>query len=355
MRKEVDKYELIERYLQGELNGEQLDSFEQALQNDMEFANEVKQHKQLMSFVEEATLMDIRSQISEIHSKASAPTTKFQYKPWWGIPPAIVIIGGLLWFFTKPNATTIPLQKSSPSIVITDSNIIADTSNNEIVVDHVQKNVQKDEQNEAEVKIKKEVIAENIEKPVVEKEDIKILSEELLESEPLKPKAKILPEPVEKIEKDTVITKKTAITASALIADKKEKTKASIVDDEDVVDCREIEIYADVQLKPSCNNKPTGSIEIKKGSVIGGEAPFFYSLDNVNYKPIEFIYENLRSKLYKVYIKDKNDCVSFLRTHNLGWINCEYHDVFAPNRGELWKIPTNDYDGTLKVVSKNGS
>ena len=64
MRTEVEKYELIERYLQGELKGDELVSFQHALQNNADFAKEVEQHKQLMSFIEDSTYIDIKAKFN---------------------------------------------------------------------------------------------------------------------------------------------------------------------------------------------------------------------------------------------------------------------------------------------------
>jgi hypothetical protein len=67
MRNDIEKYELIERYLNSQLSGKELVDFEQGLNSDPELADELKRHKEIRNLVYEGTLLEIRETVKEIH------------------------------------------------------------------------------------------------------------------------------------------------------------------------------------------------------------------------------------------------------------------------------------------------
>jgi PKD repeat protein len=61
-----------------------------------------------------------------------------------------------------------------------------------------------------------------------------------------------------------------------------------------------------VNAQPSCNNLPTGLLEVT--GISGGQAPFQFSLDNLNFQD-SIRFSNISAGIYTVYVEDANGCV----------------------------------------------
>jgi gliding motility-associated-like protein len=55
-----------------------------------------------------------------------------------------------------------------------------------------------------------------------------------------------------------------------------------------------------------------------------------------------------------VFIKDANNCFSKLGDILIKAIDCSYEYVFSPDKGEVWKIPTKESAGEIKIFNKQG-
>ena len=56
-----------------------------------------------------------------------------------------------------------------------------------------------------------------------------------------------------------------------------------------------------------------------------------------------------------MFIKDKNNCTSELGAYRVEVKKCNYEHIFAPLKGEIWEVPSQNKSGKLIVYSKNGN
>jgi len=71
MAKEFETYEQIEKYLNGELSGEELAIFEKRLSEDETFANEVELHRQAEQFVVLDELQELNKRVKNFKPDGS--------------------------------------------------------------------------------------------------------------------------------------------------------------------------------------------------------------------------------------------------------------------------------------------
>ncbi len=113
----------------------------------------------------------------------------------------------------------------------------------------------------------------------------------------------------------------------------------------------------EVFTEPTCWNENNGAILIE--NLIGGTAPFEYSLDGINYQD-SINFENLREGIYTISVIDANDCEQALETElieispldifaNVPEVPCD----FSPVRLELENLSENA--GTIAYSWENGS
>ncbi|MBN2480985.1 MAG: hypothetical protein JXB19_04535 [Bacteroidales bacterium] len=125
-------------------------------------------------------------------------------------------------------------------------------------------------------------------------------------------------------------------------------------EEEMTIDCSQINIEAVFTSHSSCNNKPTGVIEIDAQSIKGGEPPYVFSLNQKTFADT-LIFASLSPGSYPVYAKDAHDCANRLGIAIIDSEDCTYQDIFAPLKGEIWSVPVErDKAGTLLIYSKAG-
>gem|GEM_PF-6019684 len=120
MEKENTKYQDIERYLAGDLQGEDLAKFEGKLVADRDFAAEVQVNKDLYRFLEPAEEDQLEVQLKVMGEKYAPPPIYSRYK--WGIRLGIALLVILLvrwlWNPASDSPTTAepsPIEKTAPN------------------------------------------------------------------------------------------------------------------------------------------------------------------------------------------------------------------------------------------------
>ena len=101
-------FEKIEQFLAGKLKGKALENFEQQLQTQEDFAQEVDLHKQLKESIKHSPEDDLRANLNKLANRHSPSPAKKRFSP-WGIMAIIILFGGLsLWFFINDS----PIKKN---------------------------------------------------------------------------------------------------------------------------------------------------------------------------------------------------------------------------------------------------
>ncbi len=122
----------------------------------------------------------------------------------------------------------------------------------------------------------------------------------------------------------------------------------------DSVDCSRVVISAEVEIEESCEQRPTGKISIVKSSIRGGNPPYGVSVDNGKNFYSSFVFGELPPGNYILWLKDKYNCLTNAGSYWISSIDCNYDFVFAPDKGELWKVPNNENTGNLKIYNQQG-
>lgn len=113
-------------------------------------------------------------------------------------------------------------------------------------------------------------------------------------------------------------------------------------------------ITAKVDTVASCSYSPTGIISIEKDHITGGKPPYCISIDGKKHFNQEFIFKNLPSAYYSIWIKDSRNCIFELGDFFVPVKSCAQTYIFAPEKGERWKIPNNGSQGYLRIFNLSG-
>lgn len=94
MNQDQETYELIERYLQGALEGEELLRFEQAVEEDAALAEEVNLQRSVGNLLAENDIQALDEQLTAIGSEYATPTPKlFPFRKVWFAAAAVLVLG----------------------------------------------------------------------------------------------------------------------------------------------------------------------------------------------------------------------------------------------------------------------
>ena len=318
MRPELETYHLIDSYLNGKLEGEALRAFENQLQSDPAFAEEVSFQQLTNEVVIGSSYDSLRSQMTKDIDKidASAKT-----KTWslYTVATFILLTGAVSTYYythnkgseTKPantkdsNPTTqVVTSQTTPGATVTQSSKTAS----------VQKTTQ---ENNTNINTKESVAA------TADTQTAVVPTPNIQQRTPEKATPDVKnPLPVEEVIKTT-----------------KENP------------CN---INAKIQSSPSCVNESTGTILI--GGVTGGTAPYEVYLMELSASARRGGYSYLKSGTYTIRITDANQCVKLFSTE-IAEKNCRKTSyVFAPEKGETWKISgTNNDDFTITILNMAGT
>lgn len=319
MRPELETYHLIDSYLNGKLEGEALRTFENQLQSDPAFAEEVSFQQLTNEVVVGASYDTLRSQMTKDIEQidASAKT-----KTWSLYTVAVFFLltgAASIYYYThnkesetnpkhikETNPTTqSPASHKTPEVsVATDSNIPSH-----------QKEASANNSN-----IKRSAAAEVDTQTTVA--------------------------PIPHVQQHTPAAKSTPDV----------KTTQTVENTTHTNPCLHVQISAEIGTKPSCTNENTGSISIPSANIHGGTNPYTLSLDHASAKPLKESYSYLPAGTHTLLLTDKNGCSKEFQI-SIAEKNCKKTSyVFAPEKGETWKIAGNNTDDfTITILNMAGT
>jgi len=326
MRPEIEKYELIEKFLSGTLTESENAEIEKRIQTDREFAEEVSDQRQIFSFIEKSAGVGIKDQIRSIHE--NTVYRKIRYRTIRNILIAAIGIAFtaiLLYYLftndkkTKENIVPVHVQE----IIAGNAEQQINFSNNQEVTEHKNLSPKRKETNipQSDLPVTDSVSGDSKTMP----EDVALVPEKYV------PLHSSVPE----------------VTG----AEKEIKNPEPLIH----FDCSGIFIEAVVQTSSSCNNEPTGEIHIEESTISGGTMPYEISIDNSQTYNNLLRQKSLMPGSYSVWIRDGNECRTWLGNFSINSVDCIIEDVFAPSKGEKWKIPNREQPCSLRIFKLNGT
>lgn len=103
MNHDQETYELIEQYLEGKLEGEQLEAFEQALREDSSLAKELELQRSVQVLLAEEDVQELDEKLSELRKDYAAEVPKLlPFKKIWFAAAAVLVLSIVaIGLFTK--------------------------------------------------------------------------------------------------------------------------------------------------------------------------------------------------------------------------------------------------------------
>lgn len=305
MHNEEQRYELIERYLDSDLKGEQLESFEKALASDNTLATEVNEMMMAREAIVDYNLLDLKAKMQTFK-----PTSSFNWKAWSAGGLLLVMsITAVLFWPTEEKVENEIAHKKEPSI--------QEETTTKVLHGHES--------------TKSTAIIETDE-PVEETPTTTVNTP---------------PKPVQQIADSDSSNRATNIPEDTL--EKPSATPSS----SGGYGCKDFSLQINIDSKATCLGEKKG--EIKVFTPTGGTPPYQYSLDADNYK-MEGYFNNLAAGNYTLVIKDAKECVD-IKDVVINQTVCgpDYVKAFNPDAGERWKIPyEGNSSGKLTILNRKG-
>jgi hypothetical protein len=305
LRPELETYQLIDNYLNGSLIGDAFVVFEQRLQLDASFAEEVELVKLSNQVVIGATIESIRQQMQADIANIDQKNTFSKVKNWSvGIllGTAVLTTGILYSHSTK--------EETAPQ------NTLQQKGNNPIKPNET---VPYKNNTSIEVPLPTYILATSKTKQVVTtaitNDSAKTITEERTSSAVSTP-------PINR--------------QTNLVID---KPSVPVTVEKKAFDpCLNIQIQASITAKPSCKEQSTGSVSIPINNIKGGVKPYTIQFNGSKPNAKKELYSYLSAGTYAIEISDSNGCsqqFSKVVSEN----SCRKTNyVFAPDKGEIWKI-----------------
>ena len=341
MRKDIEKYELIERYLKKELTQEELETVSKQIENDPVFAEEVKQHQSIFNFVIDGSMLDLKNKIKDIHDNSKINKTYNHLKN----RRLLYYIAGLI---IVSSAVFIGTLRKEKYVLKENNNSLMSDSIKEVDTIKIQTPVEKIS-NETKESVnqpsqKKEIqYTENKEVIVNANQNINETTRE--SNKPTELVNEVL-NPIKTTNVETVNNTIIQVNSVKNVSDTSLKVS---------INCSETQISASVNVENSCEHIATGKIIIDKNSIAGGEPPYLISIDNKMNFYMLYQFDRLTQNTYSVWVQDKNNCLISLGTYLINPVECGYEFIFAPDKKERWKIPNEGNVGEISIFNQNGN
>jgi len=316
LRPELETYYLIDSYLNGKLEGEALRTFENQLESDPAFAEEVSFQQLTNEVVVGASYDDLRSQMTKDIDKIDI-AAKIKTWSFYTVAALVLLTGGIAYYTysqQEPNSKPTVTKEANPT---THSYKPNNTSGVAITTDSKTSAPKKDQGTSS-----------TIQESAIAHVDTQTTIASTVHVPQHTPAVTSTPEA-----KTTQSAEHAAIPANP---------------------CVNAQIVTEISTKPSCANESTGTILIPL--VHGGTNPYTLSLDHGSAKPIKDSYSYLSAGTHTLFITDKNGCSKEFHV-TIAEKNCKKTSyVFAPEKGETWKISGNDNsDFTITILNMSGT
>lgn len=309
MRPELETYQLIDNYLNGSLTGEALQAFEQRLQSDASFAEEVSFQRLTNEIVVGASFDSLRAQMTR--DIASRDTSSRINRKWGlaGILSGIVAIGIIgIYTFSK---------EEKPVAASTD-------------------------------RAAQQTAPERNVSPV----ESSVSSNKTLHGKPAKPAQTILHTPVsatQETEKHPVQTPGQQHVSDQSAAEKtgiksiETTTPTPLSTSDDTTNpCDKAAIKATIVSNPSCADASNGSILIPMNQISGGTKPYTVRFNMSGEAGTKEQYNYLAPGTYTIYITDAKGCAKSFQTEVTEKSCRKASFVFAPDKGQVCTITGKD-------------
>lgn len=335
MRKEIEIYEFIERYLNNQLSADELSDIQARIGSDPGFALELEKQRNIHNFINESSLIQISNELEKIHKKHSGSSKFLKGWRWLFIIAPVILLIGLFFIvqnkqFDKNENLDVIIQPDEVT-----HNYSPDTNNSEKNTNDTTHPRSQVQQTHIMIipEVEPEKQQENETFPAALNDQKDSIGERAVNTiEVIQPKVK-KPElnPINKTIDSTEITETLATEP-----------------------CDNIKINAESRVEKSCSEKSTGKIIIDKESINGGLPPYEVSINNKGEFTNQMTFTGLFPGNYQIFIRDNNNCIQLLGNFNVESKTCSYEFVFAPDKGEVWVVPEYEVPFTLKIYSKKG-
>jgi hypothetical protein len=317
MRDELNKYELIDKYLNNQLSEKDLSAFRDSMKEDPSLVEEINSQRFVNEMAFDQGLLEVKRKLKSIDAgSGSAPS-----KRWIIYSTAVILITATIAGYvlkTKQidpiKQTVTPAKTTIPAPVPKDQKLSPKKSEAIIV-----QTPQSDHENEA---------------GQVQQPAITTPRHEAITSD-------------ERPAKD-----KSGATENNAV---KESGEHHIQKQSQPGPCAFNAISMTVTTAQSCVDSPTGKITIDRNS-LSGTLPYEFSLNQSNYFK-DFAFYNLYAGTYHLSVKDAAGCVwNDPRDYVVEEKDCRTIEFsFIPTRGEVWKFPIDsNTNGKIEIYNRDG-
>jgi len=319
-------FELIEKYLRGELSASEKAMVEDKIKQDSSFAEEVEESAFVDQVIIGAGLEMLREKITKDIAQLDQ---KKKRRVKWSVAGLLVLIGCVAGYFFVKEANW---EKRIPKNVPADEHFIENDNKN---LNTANKGKAKKETNATMVKKKAFILKKEKLSAIEAKDSLKYVP--LFDTVPMQKNQETLVRipPVQAIEGklDTIasLSQPTPFQNNCVLS---------------------------FQATPqsTCRGEQNGSIQIAKQTLSGGQAPYTFSLGESGIKSGTGEFSNLAEGTYIVHVSDKTGCSSSQEVY-VSSKSCQSKQAFSinPDYGEIWKIPYDkEKSGIFTILNRTG-
>jgi hypothetical protein len=305
MNPEYTDTDLIERYLEGKLEGEELLNFENRMQQDLSFKGQVEAQKISISILEDYELLQIKKQMQR--EMPQLPKGGGSNTIFYGGMLVLFVTCVAGYFLFKGKESNIK-NDSTKNVVVSGGNVLLQNNSSEESV--VKNNADNNKNNPA------------------------------------------VNNPLERPGQSSVLENKTNPSENpAINASSKEETTLytapQIVDNSKKVDslskenkCKTLVIENKIESDNSCENKKTGFIKINV--LKGGSEPYSFKIKNSGKFISSERFDQLAAGDYHVWVKEGSGCIYEVPTIvHIGIKECvePFNATYTPSQEPYWKLP----------------
>jgi hypothetical protein len=340
MRNEIERHELIQRYLSGQMSHEEIRRFEELLAADSALAGELAGQQLVKTIVEEGSLLEIREKIKKIHGIADGNAgggSQGNIPVYLLLFAFILIAGSILYFLNRGSEPPVTISgEFSPDNAISDHSTEPPGNENE-----EDASVNRSEANRSKPVKKKLKPDSEPDKPAMSGVT-KNMTDATAENRSGNSTDTVYPEDLPPI-------------APVISEYEIPVMQEDISGEADTVDCSSFSISdGGVVTGESCDQQASGKISILPERIAGGSPPYSVSIDNANTFYSQLHFEDLLPRNYTVWVRDSRNCALHAGNFRIGTVDCGYEYVFAPGKDELWEIPSMGGRGIITIYNQQG-
>ena len=315
-----EKFELIERYLSGQLTAQEQETFRELWATDPDFADQVNYHELVDDFIIDAGLLDLKEKLTN-YTKPRASSNKGLVEKLVGSSRNLVLasllmlsvgLGLGIWLMPHPFSSKQGLASKTP--------IEEKAQQNPQVADNKRQGQpnqsafagKNPQSNQPEQKAK-----ENPGANAVNLQKVQLTH--LQQSASIKPVSfKIQPVGPKEVRMPENIKQRLANT-----------------------ECRNIKIRGEVEIVPSCIDKANGKLRVLTNTLKGGTPPYAFKFGKRAGYQKKAIKANMSRGKYTISVKDGNGCTDVLaKDARIPEERCGKRSfTFVPEEQTRWKYP----------------